>query len=332
MTTYKGINGFAVQSVATDPSPSDEGQVWYNNATYAFKLATLSTSGTWATGGNLNTARNGVFGLGTQTSGLATGGITTVRTGATELYNGTSWTTSPATLNEARNAPAGSCGTQTAGLIFSGDPGGSPRFSTASESWSGSAWTNTPSLNTGKRNSQGASNGTQTAALNFGGLQDPVGNINNSESYNGTSWTATPTINTARRSAAGSGSQTAALLFGGVTTVYVGTTESWNGSTWTTLPANMNTARGYFAGCGTQTLALAFGGTPPTPATSSTESWDGTSWTSNPTGLGTARYLLGGAGTQTSALAFGGSIPPLTAATEEWTGPGSPVTKTITTS
>jgi len=43
MTTYKGINGFAVQSVATDPSPLDEGQVWYNNATYAFKLAGLST-------------------------------------------------------------------------------------------------------------------------------------------------------------------------------------------------------------------------------------------------------------------------------------------------
>jgi hypothetical protein len=39
MTTYKGINGFAVQSVASDPSPLDEGQVWYNNATYAFKLA-----------------------------------------------------------------------------------------------------------------------------------------------------------------------------------------------------------------------------------------------------------------------------------------------------
>ena len=40
MTTYKGINGFAVQSVATDPSPLDEGQVWYNNATYAFKVTT----------------------------------------------------------------------------------------------------------------------------------------------------------------------------------------------------------------------------------------------------------------------------------------------------
>jgi hypothetical protein len=57
MTTYKGINGFAVQSVGSDPSPLNEGQVWYNNAGYAFKLASVTTAGAWATGGNLNTAR-----------------------------------------------------------------------------------------------------------------------------------------------------------------------------------------------------------------------------------------------------------------------------------
>jgi hypothetical protein len=51
MTTYKGINGFAVQSVGSDPSPLDEGQVWYNNASYAFKLASVTTAGAWATGG-----------------------------------------------------------------------------------------------------------------------------------------------------------------------------------------------------------------------------------------------------------------------------------------
>ena len=63
MTTYKGINGFAVQSVASDPSPLDEGQVWYNNATYAFKLASVTTAGTWATGGNLNiTGASGGYG------------------------------------------------------------------------------------------------------------------------------------------------------------------------------------------------------------------------------------------------------------------------------
>ena len=46
----------------------------------------------------------------------------------------------------------------------------------------------------------------------------------------------------------------------------------------------------------------------------------------------TARAALAGCGTQTSALAFGGYGPAYSAATEEWTGPGVAVTKTITVS
>jgi hypothetical protein len=92
----------------------------------------------------------------------------------------------------------------------------------------------------------------------------------------------------------------------------------------------MNTARQNLAGAGTQTAGLAFGGTP--PVTGATELYDGTSWTSNPTGLNTGRHSLGGAGTQTAALAFGGQTPTITAATEEWTGAGAAVTKTITVS
>ena len=36
--------------------------------------------------------------------------------------------------------------------------------------------------------------------------------------------------------------------------------------------------------------------------------------------LNTARSYLGGCGTQTAGLAFGGEAPPLSAATEEWSG------------
>jgi hypothetical protein len=91
MTTYKGINGFAVQSVGSDPSPLDEGQVWYNNASYAFKLASVTTAGAWATGGNLNTARYALGGAGTQTAALAFGGNPPDPSVAlTESYNGTS--------------------------------------------------------------------------------------------------------------------------------------------------------------------------------------------------------------------------------------------------
>jgi hypothetical protein len=88
------------------------------------------------------------------------------------------------------------------------------------------------------------------------------------------------------------------------------------------------------AGAGTQTAALAFGGnTPPESATGATEEYDGTTWTTSPASLKQQEDNLAGAGTQTSALAFGGYTPTLiTAATEEWTGAGAAVTKTITVS
>ena len=125
MTTYKGINGFAVQSVASDPSPLDEGQVWYNNATYAFKLASVTTAGSWSSGGSMNAARSDSAGFGTQTAGLVAGGYSGSPTngeGITELYNGTSWTTSGnmGTARElfgrASNAPSATA------LAFGGSP------------------------------------------------------------------------------------------------------------------------------------------------------------------------------------------------------------------
>jgi hypothetical protein len=48
--------------------------------------------------------------------------------------------------------------------------------------------------------------------------------------------------------------------------------------------------------------------------------------------MATGRSIFGRCGTQPAALAFGGSIPPNSAATEEWTGAGAAVTKTITVS
>jgi hypothetical protein len=71
----------------------------------------------------LNTARIQLAGCGTQTAALAFGGLTPglATTGATEEYNGATWTSNPTGLNTARNFLAG-CGTQTAGLAFGGSP------------------------------------------------------------------------------------------------------------------------------------------------------------------------------------------------------------------
>jgi hypothetical protein len=327
MTTYKGINGFAVQSVASDPSPTDEGQVWYNNATYAFKLATATTVGTWASGGNLGTARGeNVGGAGIQTASLAFGGYTTVAVANTESYNGTSW--SPvSSMNTARYALGGS-GTQTSALAFGGS---TPAiFSNATEKWNGSAWTSVNSMNTA-RTTRGA--GVQTATLAFGGYQGTAQQVA-TESYNGTSWTSVNSLNTARSVLGAAGTQPAALAFGG----YIGpprsaATESWNGTSWTSVNS-LNTARNDIGGCGIQTSALAFGGQGVPGFLTATELWDGTSWTTSPGVMPSATIQMASSGTQASALSAGGASPSpgYIANTYEWTGPGVATTKTITTS
>jgi hypothetical protein len=109
-----------------------------------------------------------------------------------------------------------------------------------------------------------------------------------------------------------------------------GATEEYDGTTWATSPGSLNTARNNLGGAGIQTAALAFGGNLVPPNTGATEEYDGTSWTTMQS-LVTARTNLAGAGTQPAALAFGGRTP-TTAATEEWTGAGAAVTKTITVS
>jgi hypothetical protein len=54
----------------------------------------------------MNTARKSVAGCGTQTAALAFGGWLPT-TGATEEYDGSTWTTSPSSLSTARELLAG---------------------------------------------------------------------------------------------------------------------------------------------------------------------------------------------------------------------------------
>jgi hypothetical protein len=102
MVAYTGIKGGKVQNFSSDPSNPFVGQVWYNTTSSQVKVRSSNASGAWTTGGNLNTARGQIKGTGTQTAALAVGGEAPALSGATESYNGTSWTTSPATLNTAR--------------------------------------------------------------------------------------------------------------------------------------------------------------------------------------------------------------------------------------
>ena len=74
MTTFKEIRGTAIQVVSSDPSNPEIGQIWYNSSSGTLKGYQLANVNTWASGGNLNTARVNSAGTGTQTAGLLFGG------------------------------------------------------------------------------------------------------------------------------------------------------------------------------------------------------------------------------------------------------------------
>jgi hypothetical protein len=167
MATYKEIHGVKVQYRDSDAT-AIEGDVWYNASTGKLKM--YASTGSWASGGNVNTARYGCGGGGTSEATWIASGYAPSVPGVTvnhEQYDGSSWTETT-NVNTARNY-IGSAGTATAALVVSGylDPG----FSVDTESWNGSAWTELANLNTSRYN--GASFGTNTAAIYVSGLGPP---------------------------------------------------------------------------------------------------------------------------------------------------------------
>ena len=113
MANYKDIHGTKVEVRSDDPSNPVNGQVWYNSGT--LKGHKLNPAGAWATGGNLNTARDFTSGAGTQTAALCFGGLkppgSTIM-GENESYNVTAWT-ELADINTARQQIAEASKTKT---------------------------------------------------------------------------------------------------------------------------------------------------------------------------------------------------------------------------
>jgi hypothetical protein len=179
------------------------------------------------------------------------------------------------------------------------------------------AWAAGGNMNTARRIANGGV-GTQTAALAISGSSPGAGAIAAVESYNGTSWTTNPvSVNTGRPDGAASGTQTAALFFGGAPNYT--NTEKWNGTTWTNNPTGLNTGRSDLAasGSGPSTATITFGGYQYTVGpVGLSESWNGSVWTNTPS-LNTARDSLTGLGIQTAALAISG---PTGVGTESWNG------------
>ena len=91
MADYKTIHGINIRDYTTDPDNLLEGQVWFDKTAVALQFQAAG-AGSWASGGNMNTARDQIGGAGTQTSALAFGGRLPSTTAVTELWNGTNWT------------------------------------------------------------------------------------------------------------------------------------------------------------------------------------------------------------------------------------------------
>ena len=343
MGTYKGIQGYAVESLASDPTPTQVhvGKLWYNSTSSTYKLA-VEGSGAFASAPSLTTARSNPVGYGTITAALCIGGDTAgpVYTPATEEYNGPSWTAGGA-VSTLGAVEAFGTGTLTAGLWMGGyeqDTSGGGIKQTCEE-YDGTSWTAGGGLTQKRR--AGSAAGTQSAAILFAGMDGfvPGGpgsiKVDNCQEYAGSTWTNSPNINSQASSSAASscGTQTAAVralgnLAGhGAPGASILTVANYDGSSWSE-GTSANTARPTLSFFGISTSAIVAGGE---PVQATTEQWNGVAW-STVGSLATARSYPRGAGVLNSAgLVFTGRTPTYTTACEEWSAPNYDV-KTVTVS
>jgi hypothetical protein len=317
----------------------NEGDLFLSGGTTlkGFGKAAGIPAATWASGGDLNTARDAQAGAGASlTAALSFGGNkpgSPNKAAETEQYNGTSWTETN-DMNSGRNELGGS-GAYGAALAVGGS---TPPLSAITETWDGSTWTEVNDLNTARDNlSQSA--GTQTANLLAGGFpSSPSAYTAITESWDGTSWTEVNDMNTGRGLMAEMGTQTAALVASGASGgpgSYSTPTnvESWDGTSWTEI-AEVNTPRDRQFGNGIQTQALLVGGrvgplASPPGNTANTELWNGSSWTEI-NNMSTARYngsSLPASGGALNSIAAGGHNK--VATTEEWTTDAALSTVTV---
>jgi hypothetical protein len=327
MATYLGTHGGRIQNYTTDPDNPNTGEVWYNATANTIKIEALTAVGSWSTGGTTNQVRSQAAGSGAdKDAALVFAGYTgTAATAKTENYDGSSWT-EVNDLNTARRYVSG-CGTNTAALCTGGY---STAPSVANEQWNGTNWTEVGDLTRPANRTDSSEFGITTAALYFGG--EPAGAV--TEQWNGTNWTEVNDLNTGRFALTGFGTTTAGVAAGGRAPSVTGATEIWNGTNWTEVN-DLNTARGDASAsqAASSTTGIVFIGSTgnATNTVANTELWNGTNWTET-TDLSTARYRGMGGGTGTSAIcATGYNGTARTSLTEEFTGAGTPVVKTIST-
>jgi len=329
MATYKGTKGVKVQSKASDPTASEAvGTVWYNSTSPTALKYSIAGAGTWASGGNLTTARHyiaaGTFAP--QSASICFAGYNSGARDETEKYNGTAWS-EVSDLNAARAGPGGA-GTQTAALCYSGTPY-SPNSNARTnnvESYDGTSWSEENNILTAI--AWGGSYGTSTAAMFVAGDSGSGVATTFSQTWNGTSWCeGNNLVGAAVYGNSATGTVTAAINTGGDLgyPAFLYNCQTYDGTCWTEVN-NTTVAHGWPGMFGTTASAIAAGAP---PSSTATEEWDGTCWSAVAV-LGTGRYAMGGTGTSNEGIVMGGGPSPQNA-TEEWTSPVYAI-KTVTVS
>ena len=315
----------------------------YLNTTEEYnKSINIITPAAWASGGNLNTARQRTGGFGSsQTSAVTAAGATAPPASsisATEEYNGSTWT-STNNVNTGRfNMTA--FGTEPAGVL-SGIGTPSVSYGGTTEEYNGSTWTTVTPYSSPDVNYR-SSCGTQTAGLLSGGVRSPATPAENSnlvEEYDGTSWTSGTNLPQYQSYNNQAGTQTAAINGGGgkspdgVTVSSNTISLEYDGSTWTAGPnANLfsDNLNAFNGGIGTQTSAMFSGG-----SGTGTVRYDGTTFATDAS-IAAARGELSAAGNSPASAGIvycGSPVPSVGNTTEEYTGETTAVNvKTISTS
>jgi len=341
MSEYKGIKGFQVQTRTEDPSPTEvqTGDFYYNSATGQFRNIVAGV-GSWASGGNVNTARTHGGGAGNSNSAaLFIAGQEPTPSSHTfskkcESYDGSSWTEVGDTNNNIHYLTG--TGSNTAAIIAGGNRQPEGDNSVNAETWNGASWTEVGNLSVGRNGV--ALFGTQTSAIGASGYSPAVSPsyARNVEQWNGASWTEIAEVNYGKYGGAAAGtSVSTGLVFGGENPgmpAQQQNTESWNGASWTEV-ADMATTRSWVWSGGTATDALVSGGQPPS---ANTELFNGTSWTELNNLSETKAYAGGKCGVDSTSCIWASgspSSPSITksTATEEWTKPDFEI-KSVTTS
>ena len=274
----------------------------------------------WTDAPVLNTGRSAGGGNGPQTSAIYFGGIVTpTSTTATETFDGSSWSTSPATLGtavdemgSANNGTSNSTALSVGGLVNNAHPQqkATQEYNKSANVITAGAWASATAYPFGAGGVAGF--GTQTAAVGVGGESAPGPTVNTVAEYDGSSWTGVTAYPSPTRASGTTGILTAGLVVGGNTapgaTPTTDATGEYDGTNWSTggvYPA-VNSSVGV---AGTQTAALGAGAyfTPAgSPGSTQANTYNGSSWASSPA-LNTARYQAGNSGTTTAALLFGGA-------------------------